>query len=896
MSSVYFEQFESLWKRVEEKFISQSNESFTLDNLRNQLISQNLLPSQTDLKTIETNFLAHLHAVDKSQKEVKLSNTIFNALNRYVELGELSDPEENPNSKKDIHKILQEAIKESIKSAPDFFVEIGFLGRQKELSELENFLLSDESRIFAIFGVPMIGKTELVNHFLETNQNAKSYEIKIVEINPTPEDAEQKIMEVVFGDCKFNDFSSFTSNTLIVIRNFERALQLTGDFEKLHDIKEEYGGIKIFLSEALKVNNIKIIIESRYKIRFDVFVEHLKTKIKFLPDMQLKGVEREEFWSFYRYKNFSRKYFDELCDKFDDHTWLLARAYNKDDVIYFDNNLLKALTQFKQTTRFLWTYIEAILDQLENQEVLIICVLTHLKEPVKKENLYADLLSLAKFYNQPEANNLYFESRLQIDDFFTSLQQKLLIQTDINGFYDLNPYLQELFYTFLEERRESLMLTVLGLPYVQQHGLEQAYDKVQQALERNDHMALFDLGREWRDEGDYNKAVEAFKAGLTIDPKKENVLTEIAITYKKQKKWYEAIEVLKKANEIKPKDVKTLNELAICYRENDQLDKAIETLENTKVINLYDVKTLNELGICYRENDQLDKAIETLENAVRDYPDNVRILDELGICYRENNQIDKAIKTLEKAKEIDPRNLQTLNELAICYRENGDYEDSIKTAKKAISLRNYPSYTVLAITYQKIGNIRTAYKVLEEGMRISDWVKTPQTKKYFQELKLLVEHQKQENETLKKLKVFLSYAHKDEDIKEELDNHLSALKRSDKISTWNDRELPAGAEWDKTIKAELENADIVLLLISKDFIKSDYIWNIEIKRAIEKHENGTAVVIPIFCKSCDFEGMPFEKLQGLPRDARFIASQPDKDQVFTEVAKGIRKIVEARLS
>ncbi|HEX8266581.1 MAG TPA: tetratricopeptide repeat protein [Pyrinomonadaceae bacterium] len=845
MSSVYFNQFEHLWKRIEDKFHGESDDPFTLDNLRNHLISRNLLTSQTDLKPIEKKFLQYGGQTKKPQN-VNLSDTIFNALFRYLDIRGISDLSENVNHEKNVYDLLADVVKDMDNKIPPKhnFREIEFLGREKELSELENFLLSSANRIFALYGVPMIGKTKLVNHFLENNEFAKTYKVITVKLNPNPDNVEQRIKDEVFGDKDFNDFSGFSSNTLIIIQNFEEALKWTGNFRELHDIKDEYANVKTFLEKAAEISSIKLILESRFQIHFELFLTDWRTKVKTLSDVQLEGIEKDEFWQFYKSKGFSYEQFEKLCENFGNHTGLLALAYN-DAEFLFQNRLIEAYYQPTLTTRFLWDLVEHIINRLEKHEAWILCALTFLQRPIKKENLYDDFLTLPDF-----------EDELQIDDSYNSLANKLLVQVE-KGFYDLNPYIREVCYTFLKVKRRIQMQTIKNLPYFKEHGKTPYYNEIHQAQERGDYMFLFDLGRRLRKEGNCSKAIEAFEAGLTIDPKRENVLNEIGITYKWQKNW----------------------------------KKAIETLENAIKDYPDNVKILNELGICYRENRQLDKAIGTLEKASENNPNDVKTLDELGICYRENHQIDKAIKILEKAKEINPNNLQTLNELAICYRENRDYENSIKIAEKSINLGNYQSYTVLAKTYQKMGDIETAYQIAEEGMKTSGWDKSRLIRK-FQELKGLLYQLKQHEKEMKKLKVFLSYAHKDEDIKVELDNHLSALKRSDKISTWNDRELRAGAEWDNTIKAELENADIVLLLISANFIASNYIWNIEIKKAIEKHENGTAVVIPIFCKFCDFGDMPFAKLQGLPKDAKFIASQSDKDQTYTEVAIGIRKVVE----
>jgi len=148
----------------------------------------------------------------------------------------------------------------------------------------------------------------------------------------------------------------------------------------------------------------------------------------------------------------------------------------------------------------------------------------------------------------------------------------------------------------------------------------------------------------------------------------------------------------------------------------------------------------------------------------------------------------------------------------------------------------------------------------------------------------------------RKLKAFISYAHEDEAMKNDLDKHLISLKRSDKIDVWQDRMLMAGTEWDSTIKKELEEADMILLLISVDFISSQYIWDKELKTALQKHENGTARIIPVILRECDWHDMPFAKLQALPTGAEPVTRFPDKDQAYTNIAKEIARVADFLIS
>lgn len=144
----------------------------------------------------------------------------------------------------------------------------------------------------------------------------------------------------------------------------------------------------------------------------------------------------------------------------------------------------------------------------------------------------------------------------------------------------------------------------------------------------------------------------------------------------------------------------------------------------------------------------------------------------------------------------------------------------------------------------------------------------------------------------KKLNVFLSYAHEDEAMKVQLDRNLIMLKRSDKINVWQDRQIMAGAEWDESIATELASADIILLLISVDFNNSQYIWDKELKIAMERHEKKEARVIPVILRTCDWSEMPYAKLQALPTGAKPINSFADKDEAYTDVAKGIRMVAD----
>jgi hypothetical protein len=115
-----------------------------------------------------------------------------------------------------------------------------------------------------------------------------------------------------------------------------------------------------------------------------------------------------------------------------------------------------------------------------------------------------------------------------------------------------------------------------------------------------------------------------------------------------------------------------------------------------------------------------------------------------------------------------------------------------------------------------------------------------------------------------------------------------------KSAVWHNWEIKPGQEWDAAIKQELAEADIILLPVSPHFLASDYIWQHEISKAMERHDRQEATVIPVFLKPCDWRDMPFAKVQGLPRNARPVTQHADQDEAFMDIVQGIRRFFEAK--
>jgi hypothetical protein len=142
------------------------------------------------------------------------------------------------------------------------------------------------------------------------------------------------------------------------------------------------------------------------------------------------------------------------------------------------------------------------------------------------------------------------------------------------------------------------------------------------------------------------------------------------------------------------------------------------------------------------------------------------------------------------------------------------------------------------------------------------------------------------------LKVFCSYSHRDERLRDRLEEHLSSLKRAGLIESWHDRRITAGKEWARQIDSHLDSAQIILLAVSASFLASDYCHDLEMVRALERHRNGHARVIPIILKPCDWKHSPIAQLQVMPNDGRAVTDWHDRDKALEAIALGIRSVVE----
>ena len=143
------------------------------------------------------------------------------------------------------------------------------------------------------------------------------------------------------------------------------------------------------------------------------------------------------------------------------------------------------------------------------------------------------------------------------------------------------------------------------------------------------------------------------------------------------------------------------------------------------------------------------------------------------------------------------------------------------------------------------------------------------------------------------MKAFISYSHKDEAALGRLHIHLAVLRREGRIDEWFDREILTGGDIDAEIAERLESSGLLLLLVSPDFLASDYCVEREMERALERHRSGEARVVPIIVEPCDWASTPLRNLKALPREGNPISEWTNENNAYLDVVQELRRVLEA---
>ncbi len=144
------------------------------------------------------------------------------------------------------------------------------------------------------------------------------------------------------------------------------------------------------------------------------------------------------------------------------------------------------------------------------------------------------------------------------------------------------------------------------------------------------------------------------------------------------------------------------------------------------------------------------------------------------------------------------------------------------------------------------------------------------------------------------MKVFISYSHNDETALGRLHTHLAVLRRDGRIDEWFDREILAGGKIDAEVADRLESSDLFLLLLSPDFLASDYCVKREMGRALERHHSGDATVVPIVVEPCDWASTSLRDLKALPRDGEPVSDWTNENNAYLDVVQELRRVLDAK--
>jgi hypothetical protein len=141
------------------------------------------------------------------------------------------------------------------------------------------------------------------------------------------------------------------------------------------------------------------------------------------------------------------------------------------------------------------------------------------------------------------------------------------------------------------------------------------------------------------------------------------------------------------------------------------------------------------------------------------------------------------------------------------------------------------------------------------------------------------------------VEIFCSYAREDETLRQEFEASVVQMRRKKQIDVWHDKRISAGDRWRDQIDEHLDSADIIALFVSRDFLASDFSYEKELSRALEREAKKEAVVVPIIVRDCDWSDAPFAHLQAIPSGAKPVTSWPNRDEAWTDVAQRLKMTV-----
>ena len=487
MAKIDYDYFAYIWQSIKSKLEKKTKAPFTIDQL---MAHSDFGHAEIELITGKLEKGENLDP----KAEITLSVSTFNKITGFLAL----------NSIAELHDSFLISQKEKYDIMP-------FLGRNNELKQLDEFLTGPK-KIFALYGVPMIGKSALINELKVRTTNAK-FLFTHIHLPPGTN------CLPIINHSLFNDAIENNENeNIIIIENFEELLEWHGNELNIHGLKDAYKSFANIIQRFISLANFKFILVSRFQINFNE-MEVPTNQITTLPEIELKGIAPAYFWPYYKHKNIKKEDFDRIYTNFNGHTALLSTAFNKADWIY-DNNLHNALTKPLSTTKLIWNQIRGLFKSLTKIEIHLIAFLALTKEPVKITVLYQYIQELEHI------------GRNAFDELLFSIRKKFLCRLS-DDHLSINPYIKEISFTYLSEHKASILQELSQVDYIRNYGLKPQYDPTMQALEKGDYGAFYTGLKKARSSAKYAYVHNMIKHAKATDSmiNKVGLMNEEAITF-----------------------------------------------------------------------------------------------------------------------------------------------------------------------------------------------------------------------------------------------------------------------------------------------------------------------------------------------------------------------------
>lgn len=571
MPSIPFANFKYLWEKAAEKF--QQEKNIDINDLKKITLNGAVL-NENDVTNINKKFHQKL---EEYPETVNLNMRIYTTLLAYTNL--------------DFPKISKLVNRE--------FEYIDFIGREKEMSVLTDFMQNESKKALILYGLPLIGKTELVEKFIDNeSNNLGSLDIKNIYLDyPEVQSPIDAINNALFSTTSFCDFSAINSPTLVIIQNFERVLDWSIKYHLSHDILGAYERkIHQFIAKAIENDHVKLLIESRFRFNYS----HLKRNISKVQELQIEGIKKDYYWRYYRTKDITKREFDTICEQFSGHTWLLTNSYNNNNI----QDLKNSVASVNFVIEAIWNRITDIIGKLNDVEIWILCCASVLSRPIPEVKFRHEVQQILNKDSKSIRKNLL------------SLNAKLLANINSQSIR-LNPYMKEICFTMLQESYPRRFKTIFSNEFFSQNGTMKGYNKIKQLYELYDYKKLFALGLEYRRKGDYDNAIECFKKGKEIDPNPYFVLNELAISYrdKKPPEIDKAFETLHEALKLSPNNPIVYQVFGRTYKKIGETEEAIRYLNLS--IEGGNLQSYSVLAGIYEEQGDIQKAYEIADRGMR---------------------------------------------------------------------------------------------------------------------------------------------------------------------------------------------------------------------------------------------------------------------------------------